>query len=310
MLANFHHMVTRAVLPDDVRDSALRDIHERLAALPTSASAEEMKEAIGKALFVEDPLYHTRSHHWPDEDHRFAMVLDFKKVQLLLQAVRRRLEPRMPHLQGIFQAARRPDARPAAMRDALALVNRFASGLAGITITDPNRVLWGARLDEVERVIAETDADPALGRLARAGRLRDVLGLVHIDFPSGRLERHLVLFRSQITLAELRSVPTFFSCARPSALDGFDNRRFCQPHLTRWPHGWGMTIDMADGGFEIGLPEIVMNALPLERFRCEYLGEVSDAAFGPDSEYLRLLAPPPPAAAAMADDLDGIAMAA
>lgn len=310
MLANLHHMVTQAVLPPDLRDSAIKDIYAQLAVLPPGANADDMKAAIGNAIFVEDPLYHCRSHEWPDEDHRFAMVLDFRKVQRLLQQVRLRLEPRLPRLQGVFAAARRSDAKPAAMRDAADVLNTYAVGLGGISITDPNRVLWGTRLEEVDKLISETDADPGLGRSQRARRLRDVLGLVHIDFPPGMLERHLFLFRSEGTLAELRNSPTYYSCARPTALDGFTNPRFCQPHLIPWPRGWGMTIDVTGGACQVGLPEVVMNSLPLERFRCEYMGEVRGASFGPHAAYLALLTQPALDAVAMAANLDSIALAA
>jgi hypothetical protein len=310
MLANFYHMVEGNIVSEDIRNSALKKIHVTLSAISPPVSTDSLKSAVCAALFVEDPLFQVRSTQWPDENHRFAMVLDFVKVQLILKQVRRRLEPRAPHLQGVFRAALRPDANSGAMRDALEVINSYADGLQGLAISDPNRVLWGTKLYDAEAAIAAAIADPVYGLGKIAQRLRDLLGLIHIAFGPGRLERHLVLFRSKVTLTELRDEPTHFSCARPSALDGFDNRRFCQPHLKPWPDGWGMTIDLANYGCAVGLPEIVMNALPLNQFRCEYLGEVEENKFGNDADYLTVIAPPATDLSAVADKLDLLAIAA
>jgi len=303
MLANLHFTIEQALVPVELRDKAIAALHDQLALLAPTSSGKELKDAFSRALHVEDPFYQIQSTDWPpDEDHRIAMVLDFRKVQSVLRTLKRWALQRQPSLKARFLTALVPDPQKDAVLEAIRLINELAPN-SDMTIAQADRVLWGTRYEEIERVMVAMRADPTATLDHCAKRLRDMLGLVHIDFGASDVERFLILFYSVSTVADIRG-RTNFACARPSTFDGFDNRRFCQPHLISWEPGWGMTIDIADADCGVGLPEIVLNPLGLRHFQCEYLGEVVHANFGGDDKYLDLLAPPPPIAKHMADALD------
>lgn len=306
ILANLHYLVDDNLLDDELRDAALSRLHGELTILSPGATADQLTDAFSRALHVSDPVFQVQSTEWPDEDHRIAMVLDFTRVRAILAQILRRIQARDAAQATRIRAILRPDVRGAPIADAAAVINELSPGLSELTLSDPNRVLWGARVDEVDRILHETAADHARGPRLRARRLRDVLGLIHVNPRKRDLARHLFLFRSEHSLSKIRARPTHFSCARPSTLDGFDNRRFCQPHLQPWQSGWGMTIDIDANRCSVGLPEIVLSPLSLYHFQCEYVGKITGAAFGPDEEYLAMLAPPPLKAAAMASKLDGM----
>jgi len=236
------------------------------------------------------------------------MILDFGKVKGILRTIQRRLDDSYADESKRIDTLCRRDVGASIIPDAAALINALSPALRELTLSDPNRVLWGTSAVELESAIARFQADPAIGPDGLAGRLRDLLGLVHID-PKPRCKtRHLFLFRGRFTLAEIKNRPTLFRSSRPSVLDGFDNRRFCQPWLKiPWENGWGMTIDIASGGLGIGLPEIVVNPLSLCDFDCSYLGEVPNSWFGPDKDYLTMLSGKAPALDVIATELDRLA---
>ena len=184
-------------------------------------------------------------------------------------------------------------------------MNAYRDGLEELTISNVNLLIWGTPLDVLDSAIN----DPTLPADKRASRVRDALGLVHLNPGPMDPERHLFVFRSNQTLAAIRALPSYFSVARPTTLDGFDNHRFCQRDLGGRLPGWGNTVDVGSGICRTGFPEVVLTPMSVSHFTCEYLGKLSAAHFANDTRYLGLLAPPPAHFANMAAHLDAIATA-
>lgn len=306
VLVNLHYMIADGLLDARLRKSALRSMKRALGRTSATPDAGSLKRALQSALFVERPVYQVGSIQRPALDKAVAMVVDFGRVRGLLRSFGRRIDD--DGLLGRIDALCRSDVDRSDIPNAADLINLLAPNIREITLKDPNMVLWGASVPALDAAIATFMADPAIGAAGLAGRVRDLLGLVHIKPARRSRSRHLFLFRGNQTLETIRQRPTLFRCARPSTLDGFDNPRFCQPHLaTPWEHGWGTTIDIAARRLAIGLPEVVVNPLSVCEFTCSYLGEVPDSAFGTDRAYLAVLARHAPALDDIADELDRLA---
>ncbi len=306
VLVNLHYLVADGIVESRLAKSAFRAIKRILSATGPSAGKKELKRALQAALFVDRPIFQVQGTHRPKLNKAVAMVVDFGKVRSLLRSLIRREEDAAVRSQ--LDSIIRPDVDRRDIPKAADLINLHSPKLRALTLNDLNQVLWGTSLPDLDAAIANFLADPAVGQAGLAGRLRDLLGLIHINPRRRCRTRHLFLFRGKETLETIRSTPTSFRCARPSTFDGFDNPRFCQPTLvTPWEDGWGMTIDIAGNNVAVGLPEVVVNPLPVADFDCSYLGEVPDPAFGPDADYLNMIAIGGPSLDDIANQLDRLA---
>ncbi len=306
VLVNLHYLVTDALVDRRLAKSAFRAIKRSLGATAPTAGKDELKLALQAALFVDHPIFQVQGVQQPKLDKAVAMVVDFGKVRGMLTTLLRR-ETDLALISEL-DSILRPDVDRGDIPKAADLINRLSPKLRAMTLNDLNQVLWGASVPALDAAIVGFRSDPAIGQAGLAGRLRDLLGLIHIKPRRRRRTRHLFLFRGRRTLEAIRGAPTSFRCARPTTFDGFDNRRFCQPTLTTpWEDGWGMTIDIAGNGLAVGMPEVVVNPLPVADFECSYLGEVPDANFGSDADYLDLIATGVPPLDDIADHLDRLA---
>lgn len=292
ILVNLHYTAMHSILPDDVRDKALTEIHARLGLLSDPVDIDAIKEVFGDVIFRSGFEFQLRAVQRPSEDERAGAVVAFDKVKTLLRQIHKAIFRDHPDRAATIQVILHPHAPSATVAEAAPLINEFVPLLAGRTFSDANRIWWGAPLSDIEPIL--TASDPAAGARGiadKAHALRDRLGLCHINPGLGDVDRHLFLFRTRMTLAEIRSAGQVFASARPSTLDGFDNPRFSQRLFRRpWRDGWGMTVDLTGGGFGVGLPEMIATQISLSSFECAYVGELTGSDFGPDRAYLATLA--------------------
>lgn len=305
LLANLHDMAYSSLLGPLVQKTALKSLHSKLLTLSSNPQHKSVLKAFGSTLHADGVNYKILSEETPAETERIALVVDYSKVRKVLVQAIRRIRTSNPSEHAVMQTALSSRASTLALRNAAGAINRLKLGLGGLTINDVYQVIWGTPLDCVDALLS----DPSVPPDSRANRLRDVLGLIHLAPGPIAPERHMFVFRSDLTLAQIRSLPSHFEVARPTTLDGYDNHRFCQKDLGGRRPGWGNTVDIAAGNCCCGFPEVVLTPMSISHFTCEYIGELAPTSFASDGRYFSLLAPSPPDSRAMAASLDALATA-
>lgn len=302
ILVNLHHTARSKLVSDATLSSALANLHSKLSAFSSAPTTEEIWQTFRSGLFGTPTRFQVQGRESPRRSTSISAVVAFDKVRAFLD----KIAHRAPRYRGQVDAMTAPDAPDGTVAKAADLINSIAPRAPDFTLSDWNTVFWAAPSSEVDRI--QADCLRLIGRLqpsAQARHLRDALGLVQLDADIADPNRHIFLFEGRVSLSELaKTHRLLFRCARPTTLDGWDNRRFCQPGLSPPPvAGCGMTVNLANGAFGPGAAELVSTPVPIMHFECRYVGPLDGSDFGTDAEYLAVLLRSGDLSA-MASDLD------
>lgn len=284
LLVNLAEMGRLKLLPDELCKPTLKSIQSGLAALSDAPAPEEVLKVFASVVFKSATRLQAKGTEAPSGDTTLAAVVSFDKIRGLLE----KIVFRKPSLKSRIDAIIAPDAPDATVAKAADIINGHAGRMSTLSLSEWGTIFWAAPAQEIDRLVATCASGSSPMQVARA--LRDALGLVHMEFDLTHPDRHLFLFRATASIDEILANEDFV-VSRPTTLDGWDNRRFCQPLLPPSPFcdGCGMTVDIA--GFKVspGAAEVVCSALPIKFFEISYIGPVDKSEFGADSDFLELI---------------------
>jgi len=284
LLVNLAETGRRKLLPDDLRKPTLKSIQSGLAALGDTPTPEEVLRVFASVVFKSATRLQAKGTQAPSGDTTLAAVVSFDKIRGLLE----KILFRKAGLKSQIEAIIAPDAPDATVAKAADIINGHAGRMSTLSLSDWGTIFWAAPTQEIERLMATCAAGAPPMQVARL--LRDALGLVHMEFDLTHPDRHLFLFKATAPIDEIL-IDEDLVVSRPTTLDGWDNRRFCQPLLPPSPfyEGCGMTVDIADFKVSPGAAEVVCSALPIKFFEVSYIGPVDKSEFGADADFIEMI---------------------
>ena len=291
LLVNAYDMAQSNLLPKARLRLAIRGLKAAVRSLPDPYCEATLVNTIGAYVYPHSSLLHANGTEYPDEDIHFAVVRTFDDVAALL----RRIQKSYPNDRSVRRALL-PRASDKIRVDAARIVNDYTARLQHLTIGGPYNFFWAttrSQLREIEHDFMSAMSNNLAGVSPEdlANYVRDVLGLSHIQPDYWGCEKDIYAFETIVTLKQIRTRVDFRS-ARPTTIDGFDNPRFRQllPVTPRHRKGFGLTVDLADGKFADGVPEVVSTEIPLfQNFVCRWLGKVSTRTEGEDGAFVQFL---------------------
>lgn len=284
LLVNLAETRRRELLPKDLSKSTLQSIQNGLAMLGASPKPVEVLNVFASVVFKSAPRLQAKGTEAPSGDTTLAAVVSFDKIRGLLE----KILFRKADLKSQIEAIIAPDAPDGTVAKAADIINGHSARMSTLSLSEWGTIFWAAPTQEIDRLLATCAIGASPMQVARF--LRDALGLVHMEFDLTHPDRHLFLFRATASIDEILAEEALI-VSRPTTLDGWDNRRFCQPLLPPSPfyEGCGMTVDIADYKVCPGAAEVVCSALPIKFFEVSYLGPVDRSAFGDDADFVEMI---------------------
>lgn len=304
ILVNLHHTLNSDLVSEATLKGALVNLHAELAVLTTAPHPNKIRLAFRRGLFAAPTRFQVRGKEVPRKSIKISAVVAFDKIRAILEKIAQRASRYSARIDAMLE----PDAKDTTVSKAADLINAVAPRMPDLTLSDWGTIFWAVPSTEVARIQARSSSSTDALPSTEARQLRNELGLVHIDAVGNDPDRHIFVFEGKVSLSHLeRDDRLLFRCARPTTLDGWDNRRFCQPMLSvPKVSGCGLTVDLANGTFGPGAAELVSTPLAIRHFECRYVGPLDAVDDGSDASYLDLLAEGGDLSA-MAAELDGAA---
>jgi hypothetical protein len=278
VLVNLHQTVQAELIEGDLCAEILRLLAGAFERLPDAYSAGDIERVISEIVWS-DERYQLAAQETLDEGVHIAAVKPYDDLLPLLQRIRKlRISARLDEE---IRSAIAEFAPEQALRRGIEILNERAPEAPQLTIGRGFNIFWATTLEAVRATAAQERSAPHV--------LRDRLGLVHFDPAKWKRGLHLIVFEATLPIGQLPTAA--FRAARPTTLDGFDNPRFRQyrpPDMA--PRGYGATVDITDGDYALGLPEIVSTEIPIQaNFTCRYLGRVIEGPRGTDEGFVDFL---------------------
>lgn len=259
-----------------------RGICEAINSLPNDYTREDLVAALWGELAPHVEKLHVKCSEKPPLNIHIAAVKPFSEIEHHLKILQK-IHPRDRSITYTLS----PKASDDAKQNAADIINKYAPR-SSLLIGGAYNIFWATTRDQLIQIEREIMATLDNDKDA-ANRIRDRLGLVHIK-PGKRGEAcHLYAFESVVSLAEIAKQEDF-QVARPTVVEGFDNPRFFQRRNAAGPVGFGNAIDMHEGQFKPGAPEIVSTLLKIgDNFMCRWLGKVTAGPEGNDKDFVDFL---------------------
>lgn len=262
---------------------AVKGLERALRSVRKPANGKTLVDAIKKLVHPRSPSLHLLCCERPLQNIKIVTVKSFEDIIPMIQEIRKSHKDDMD-----ARLALQPHAPSGAIRKAADLINKYAPRMS-LKLGGLHDVFWATTLSEFETLVGETRQPGA--KLSLAERIRDRLGLASIE-PTNRQEpRHLFAFIGQVPLAAIAEHIDFVA-ARPTMIEGFDNRRFRQRRSgsSAIPTGFGQTVDLNGGSFCDGGPELVVTGVEIgQYFQCQWLGEIRTPTAGTDEDFVKFL---------------------
>lgn len=287
VLLNLRETIRADILDTHVEvGPLLGKLRDALARLVPGYGPDALNDAIGGIVWSDPSTYQFAARETPSISLRIAAVRPYDEIKLLLEKIR--TVHRLPAL----ASALAPDPTDEALSTAADLITEYSQDMPKLAMGRTYDFFWASIADEVAAIEKTTADKPAAIRRHMTPRLlRDRLGLVHLRPSRAGKPIPLFVFEAKASLTELGH-PKAFRVSRPTTLDGFDNPRFRQQATTRTEQdGCGATVDLSEGLYGDGLPEMVSREIALlGRFECRYVGRLATDAVGSDKDFVSFLA--------------------
>jgi hypothetical protein len=280
LLVNAYDLLQAGLLTPRKLRLALRGLRRTLHSLPDKHEDKQLISSLAALRNSVASLFQAIANEGPPDHLTIAAVRTFDDVKAMLTEIQKvHKEDRR------IRAALAPKPPESAIRLAAEALNEYIPRMPALALGIPFNLFWAT----TREAITSIEGKSATGDVAN--RIRDRLGLCHIE-PDNRGRRpHIFVFEGLRPLREMRREADF-RVSRPTLIDGFDNPRFRQltKHCRGAIQGCGLTVDLDRGMFADGAPELVATKIPMkDNFRCRWIGEVSSMASGTDDVFLEFI---------------------
>jgi hypothetical protein len=281
LLLNVFDTIKERLLEPRDEKNALLGLAETIDGLSDPSDHDLVMKELFKGLGPQSHRYQVAAVRTAPSDVHLAAVRGFDDVKELLKQIAKKHK-----WDRRLRNAIAANATASALRDAASIINHYSDEMTRLLLSGPYNIFFATTrraFSTAESLLAGMGDDEA------ATAIRDHLGLVQVEPISSLQPMPLFVFESLKTVGEMENE---FRVARPTTIDGFDNRRFRQSWSKRayaQASGGGLTVYLRPG-FGEGMPEFVATGLPLKgNFKCRYLGSVLRPAAGNDVEFLSYL---------------------